>query len=248
MTNRELLLDANWQAKKEKIMIRDGFKCVECKNLNLVRNSLVGLMFYHGENYHGKLFGFYGYNKKQILINHKLFIKRYLNIIPLNSRNGHVAYIDEASENNVFAKIIAVRDREITDYNELVLTPPNKLAVQHIHKLKTVEGKYYKWKITPSLVVRHSYYSKTLAFHEYPDHSLYTMCRVCLELLNEKQGVPYLNENGDHIRTITPCKKCLGTGYFPSSQEQEEIICDRCNGVMYEEFFYNKGTKNYTNK
>jgi len=50
--------------------------------------------------------------------------------------------------------------------------------------------------------------------------------------------VPYLNENGAQIRTLTPCKKCYGTGCFPD-KDSEETICDRCNGASYEEFFYN---------
>ncbi|HEY8779999.1 MAG TPA: hypothetical protein VIM16_00125 [Mucilaginibacter sp.] len=239
MTDRELLADANWQAKKEKIIIRDGFKCTACNNFNLVKNCLVGLMFFHGENYDGKLFGFYGYNKKGVLINHKVFIKKYLNILPLNGPNGHVVYIDESSENEIFAKMVAVRNRELTDYNDLVLTTPGESGGQKNYELQTQIFKNYTWKVVPSLLVHRSYYSKTLDPCDYPDSSLQTICPVCLEQLNKKQGVPYLNGHDIPIRTLTPCKKCYGTGYFPRSQEHDEIICNRCNGAMYEEFFYN---------
>ena len=120
MTYRDLLLDPNWQAKRQKIINRDGCKCTVCNNFNLLQNSLAGLMFFHGENYHGKLFGFYGYNKKGILIDHKVFVKKDLNISAISSAKGHVVYIDEAPGNEIFAKMIAIRERELTDYDELV--------------------------------------------------------------------------------------------------------------------------------
>jgi hypothetical protein len=238
MTYRDLLLDPNWQAKREKIINRDGCKCCTCNNFNLVQNRLAGLMFFHGENYHGKLFGFYGYNKVGVLIDHKVFVKKDLNISAINSPNGHVVYIDEAPGNEIFAKMIAIRERELTDYDDLVLKHPDEIASQSNYQLQSEAWKNYKWIIVPSLLVHHSFYKKNLAPWDYPDSSLQTICSVCLEQLNKEQGVPYLNENDVAIRTLTPCQKCFGTGYFPGCQDNEITICDRCDGAMYEEFFY----------
>jgi hypothetical protein len=238
MTYRDLLLDPNWQAKRQKIINRDGCKCTVCNNFNLLQNSLAGLMFFHGENYHGKLFGFYGYNKKGILIDHKVFVKKDLNISAISSPKGHVVYIDEAPGNEIFAKMIAIRERELTDYEELVLKHPDEIASQSTYQSQSEAWQNYKWIMAPSLLVHNSYYKKNLSPWDYPDSSLQTICSVCLEQLNKKQGVPYLNENDTPIRILTPCKKCFGTGYFPGCQDNEVTICDRCDGAMYEEFFY----------
>ena len=238
MTYRDLLSDPNWQAKKERIIARDGCKCTVCNNYNLLQNSLAGLMFFHGENYHGKLFGFYGYNKDGILINHKVFVKKDLHISTISSPKGHVVYIDEAPRNEIFAKMIAIRERELTDYDDLVLKHPDEIASKNTPQPQSKVWQNYKWNLVPSLLVRHSYYKKNLNPWDYPDSSLQTICRSCLEQLNKKQGVPYLNEDDTPIRTLTPCKKCFGTGYFPGCRENEVTICDRCDGAMYEEFFY----------
>ncbi len=235
MAYRELLLDPLWQARKEKIIVRDGIKCTVCNNFNLVKNCLAGLLFFHGENYDGKLFGFYGYNKKGLLINHKVFVKRYLNIIPLNGPNGHVVYIDEESENGIFAKMVAIRDRQINDYDQLVLTPPNGTA-EGAFKLQNHAWQNYKWRVAPALHVNHLYYRKSFNPWDYPDEALQTICWECHEQLNKNKSVPYLNETGIQIRTINPCKKCYGAGFLPGYQEADEAICDRCNGARYEEF------------
>jgi hypothetical protein len=235
MNYQELFLDAKWETKKKEILKRDGYKCTICNNFHLIQKCLVGLLFYHGENYKNILYGFYGRNSQGVLINHKTVINKAFKIKSPHSSIGYIGYITEASEANIFAKLVAIREREMSDYDNIFLNLSQIGYLPGSAGLCNLTNDNFKWELGSVLHVHHNYYIKNLKLWEYPDTALKTMCWVCHEKHNREKAVNYLNTKGFPTRTLSPCKKCYGAGFFPDFKDLKPGVCPSCNGAKYEE-------------
>lgn len=234
MSYRDNLNSPEWKSKRKEIIQRDNLKCAKCSNANLIKDSLIGLLRYKGYSAKGTSFNFYGYNSLNVLIRKPLFIKKGTTLIPFGSLVHNIAYIDQEYENETFARVIAIRELQQFE-DELPTDCYEEKFEQNTYKLKDKISNNYNWKIVPALHVHHTYYQINLKPWEYPNSSLQTLCWVCHERLHNDQLIPFLDENGRHFSTLTPCSRCYGAGWFPQYKHIDEGECFRCRCAKYDE-------------
>jgi 5-methylcytosine-specific restriction endonuclease McrA len=235
MNYKELLLTLEWKSKRAEIINRDDLKCSNCNNLELIKDSLIGLLKYGGPNDNGTLFKFYGLNLSGEIISKKIFIKRGTILKPFTVPQISIAYLDRDFEDEKFGRVLAIRHYRINNENELPLDYRSDQFKLNTYKLKDKALENYSWKVVSALHVHHTYYQVNLPPWKYPSDSLQTLCWICHENLHKTQIVSYLDENGIEIGSLTPCLRCHGAGWFPEYKHIEEGVCFRCNGAKYEE-------------
>ena len=71
----------------------------------------------------------------------------------------------------------------------------------------------FKWIYSKGLHIHHKYYQKEKLPWQYPNDALITLCWECHENLHKNTKIPYLNEFGIEIGTMTLyCTPILGHG------------------------------------
>jgi hypothetical protein len=85
------------------------------------------------------------------------------------------------------------------------------------------------------LQVHHRYYVLSKLPWDYPDDALLTLCQVCHVELHRTQQVPVYEEMDGKLvkRSLRPCIRCLGAGWFPQWTHIEEGVCFKCRGAMF---------------
>lgn len=250
----ELLTSEEWKEKRSKILKRDNFTCVECRNANLFANVKKGFV------------------EKSHIIPNLLVINKFDNIPKegtlvkkdiykvISNYNIFVYY--ENNNNNDFLNLLAIRkliERERFEY----IQQPYNIFIEEVKSLKSRiidtekmlqiekkvkeykiveiqdftedEIKHFEWLLVKGLHVHHTYYKINTQPWDYPDESLKTYCWICHENLHKTVKIPVLDENNKEINRYTPCSRCCGAGVFPEYRHIQAGICFRCDGARYEE-------------
>lgn len=58
LSYQELLNHDNWKNRRKEILIRDGLECLNCRNKNLLNETIIGSLSFQGLNNNGTLFSF----------------------------------------------------------------------------------------------------------------------------------------------------------------------------------------------
>jgi hypothetical protein len=90
---------------------------------------------------------------------------------------------------------------------------------------------------TPIILhVHHRHYVFGYTPWEYPLSAMTTLCHECHFELHNTIIVPvYIDETKRELLSLTPCKRCCGTGFLREYYYYQNGICFRCQGRKYEE-------------
>ncbi|WP_210466710.1 hypothetical protein [Rufibacter roseolus] len=85
--------------------------------------------------------------------------------------------------------------------------------------------------------IHHTYYLKNRHPWQYPNESLMLVCHKChYEIHKEEVIKVYENADFGFYTNLTPCSKCLGTGYLPEYDYHKDGVCFECNGSRFTEW------------
>jgi hypothetical protein len=245
-TYSELLQNENWKLKRNERLIIDEFKCQNCFNDKLIskfkisavsiglRNKLTGkgLIFVV---YDSELETSYRISADKI-ISYDLFLT---NINKNSSGSPILLYYGK----DIFAQIIGIFFTS-TKINYQVPSPSSFIenarsrfnsVSKFLKETPKSELRNFKWIYSKGLHIHHKYYQKEKLPWQYPNDALITLCWECHENLHKNTKIPYLNEFGIEVGTMTPCSKCYGAGWFPEFNHIQNGICFKCNGAKYDE-------------
>lgn len=262
---KSLLLSKEWQHKRQIIIERDGKKCTQCNNENLLNNCYIGVVHFNNKYHHPSYKTDHLFKLKIIDYKSNELLEKDIGVehLNLNMDKVYVVYYlpkwnnpSPSSDIDVFFNFVAdssIMAIRVIDGFELLKEPikddfASFLCGEDVYRLngyiseKTFKAIYSKdypsfiWIKTFRLHVHHTYYQEGKDPWEYPDISLKTFCWLCHEKFHSQQKVPYLNRDGLKIGEVTPCSRCSGAGVFPEYNYIEQGICFRCRGAKYEEF------------
>lgn len=254
MTYSELLLSKEWKEKRNDILNRDFFRCSICYNEKLLNDFQKGILLKKVPNSNFILVKYFSLDKnKWLTIFDTQAIKvNYPSFILFSEQNDNIFI---SGSRDLSSQEKERYTRSIQTFMELKTN--NRFWFQdseHFKKCREIykdEMKIYfcqsnteleidlsniKWNFMNGLHVHHKFYQKGKLPWEYENEALVTVCWHCHEELHSNKKIPYLDENGIKIGTLTPCTRCHGAGWFPEYNHVENGICFRCEGAMYEEF------------
>lgn len=241
MEYKRQLEQPEWLLKREKILNRDSFKCIECLNISYQTTFNSGLIF--GNTIEHK-------SGKSILHNDSFIVKiwdfktnsiqtAFINSKGFNPDKSYIAFYDFSAK---YANIVALK---IISDTKVELSPNLIDIIKLGLKGKVTESTFNSvyepisaksdWSIVKGLHIHHTYYQTGKLAWQYDEAALQTLCWTCHEKLHAEKTIPIFDSLGNNIGTYTNCKRCYGAGYFPDFHHVYSGICFRCDGKRFEE-------------
>lgn len=212
----ERLRSAEWREKRTHIVHRDGHKCMNCSNSNIVQVS----QWAHLNNY------YYVNSLKTIMLCTE----------PDTNAKRRLEFFVESFD---------VPKGSILYYQEFETIKGRVAKVMLIGELLSIDGmNKLSWTFAKGLNVHHTYYQDGKLPWEYPDAALETYCSLCHKELHAKKKIPRLSASGEEIGFMTPCPRCSGLGWLEDYNYYQGGVCFCCGGAKYIELMEDDWQKN----
>ena len=212
MNYKEELARFEWQEKRELILERDNYQCIEC---NQKRSDFLGFDYEFG-----------------VLDYVEFTIKGYV-----VKRSGVNLEKLELSFNNLSIKCdFLIGNLKNVQLNKLKIAkqwrePKNPLMYK-INSLELVcfsEDEYVESDFF-DLNIHHKYYQVGKKAWEYSNDALVTLCANCHHIEHQTNEIPILDAKGLVIGFANKCDRCDGSGVILDYKYYHNGICFKCNG------------------
>ena len=105
----------------------------------------------------------------------------------------------------------------------------------------TMESNLEKLENPVVLHLHHTYYVKNTLPWDYPDICFEVLCEAChKEVHSKKKILMYASHTLGQNQHLTPCERCLGTGYLQEFHYYMNGVCFLCEGAGFEELKENR--------